>query len=225
MKKWGMGCLAVELLLVIAAVVAVALWRDADLHQPPPSGVSPSPLHSLTVAEPAPWAPYSRDEFGQKWSDDVTVELGHNGCDTRNDILARDLSDVVFKPGTRDCVVLSGWFVDPFSGETVSFQRGQDTSPLVQIDHTVALFDAWTTGAQDWSADKRRDFANDPRNLMAVSGALNQQKSAANAADWLPPNRNFHCDYASRIVEVKHAYGLWVTPDEFDALEGALQTC
>ncbi|AJI79658.1 HNH endonuclease family protein [Corynebacterium singulare] len=182
-------------------------------------------LDSLEVKGRAPMTGYEREEFGQAWSDDVTVEFGHNGCDTRNDILRRDLDNLVIKDGTHDCVALSGTLQDPYSGQTIDFQRGADTSSAVQIDHVVALADAWQKGAQQWSPEQRRNFANDPRNLLAVDGPLNQQKGAGDAATWLPPNKAFRCQYAQRIVEVKAAYDIWVTDAEQEALRRQLLAC
>lgn len=184
-------------------------------------------LDSLEVKGRAPMTGYEREEFGQAWSDDVTVEFGHNGCDTRNDILRRDLDpeSLVLKEGTHDCVALAGTLHDPYSGQDIEFQRGAQTSRAVQIDHVVPLADAWQKGAQQWSLEKRRDFANDPRNLLAVDGPLNQQKGAGDAATWLPPNKGFRCEYARRIVEVKAAYEVWVTEAEKDALSRLLNAC
>ena len=102
---------------------------------------------------------------------------------------------------------------------------GEDTSALVQIDHVVALSDAWQKGAAGWTAVKRIEFANDPRNLQAVSGAVNQQKSDGDAATWLPPNKSYRCTYVSRQIEVKKSYGLWVTPAERDAMSRVLASC
>ena len=184
-------------------------------------------LDSLEVKGRAPKTGYEREEFGQAWSDDVTVEFGHNGCDTRNDILRRDLDpeSLVLKEGTHDCVALSGTLHDPYSGQDIEFQRGAQTSRAVQIDHVVPLADAWQKGAQQWSPEKRRDFANDARNLLAVDGPLNQQTGAGDAATWLPPNKGFRCEYARRIVEVKAAYEIWVTAAEKDALRRLLNAC
>uniref|UniRef100_UPI003D947B10 HNH endonuclease family protein n=1 Tax=Gordonia sp. B7-2 TaxID=3420932 RepID=UPI003D947B10 len=198
-----------------------------------PPGVSPSipptspvlrRLDALVVKGRAPRTGYSRTKFGQAWSDDVSVAEGHNGCDTRNDILRRDLRDIRLKPGTRDCVVLSGTLVDPYTGTTIHFVRGPQ-SARVQIDHVVALSDAWQKGAQQWTPDKRRDFANDPRNLRAVSGAANQRKGDGDTATWLPPNKAFRCTYVSDQVTVKYTYGLWVTAAEKDAMRRVLSTC
>lgn len=181
-------------------------------------------LEGLPI-QPADYtAPYRRDAFGQRWSDDVTVEFGHNGCDTRNDILRRDLRDVIVKPNTHDCVALSGTLDDPYTGATIAFQRGQDTSPMIQIDHIVALANAWATGAQQWDDQTRRNFANDPRNLLAVDGPTNISKSAGDATQWLPPNEAFICDFAHAQINIKRTYGLWVTQAEHDALAHAIDT-
>ncbi|MCF4007507.1 DUF1524 domain-containing protein [Corynebacterium uropygiale] len=182
-------------------------------------------LEELEVKGRAPKTGYDRALFGQAWSDDVTVEFGHNGCDTRNDILRRDLHDLVLKPGTRDCVVLSGVLEDPYTGASIPFTRGKATSSRVQIDHVVALSDAWQKGAQQLSVEQRRDLANDPRNLLAVDGPTNQAKRDGDAATWLPPNKAFRCAYAARQIDVKWTYGLWVTEAEKAALSQQLQRC
>ncbi len=182
-------------------------------------------LNTLAVKGRAPKTGYDRDLFGQAWSDDVTVDGGHNGCDTRNDILRRDLTDITLKPGSNGCAVLSGTLDDPYTGTTIRFVRGQGTSSAVQIDHVVALSDAWQKGAQQLSPQQRVDFANDPRNLQAVDGPTNQKKGAGDAATWLPPNKGYRCTYVSRQVEVKAAYRLWVTWAEKDAIIRVLSSC
>ena len=182
-------------------------------------------LESLRVAGRAPRTGYDRDLFGQAWSDDVTVEFGHNGCDTRNDILRRDLVDLEIKEGTHGCLVLSGTLHDPYSGETIDFVRGQSTSSQVQIDHVVALSDAWQKGAQQWDEEKRENFANDPRNLKAVKGSLNQQKGAGDAATWLPPQRGYRCEYGRKNIDTEAEYGVWVTEAEKEALKANLDRC
>jgi len=174
----------------------------------------------LEVKGRAPKTGYSRDQFGVSWTD-----TDRNGCDQRNDVLDRDLTGVVHKPGTRDCVVLSGSLADPYSGRTIAFQRGQTTSSAVQVDHVVALSDSWQKGAAQWSADTREQFANDFRNLLAVDGPLNGQKSDGDTATWLPPNKAFRCEYVARQVGVKLAYGLWVTQAEQTAMVDVLSTC
>ena len=183
-----------------------------------PEGAAQSTLDSLAVQGRAPKTGYSRSQFGDAWSDDVSVPNGHNGCDTRNDVLRQQLRDVAVKPGTNECVVLTGVLDEPYSGTTVEFHRGPDTSDQVQIDHLVALSDAWQTGAQQWDEAKRQNFANDPMNLQATLGWINHEKGDSDAASWLPPNKTYRCTYVSRIVAVKAAYGLWVTQAEHDAI-------
>lgn len=174
----------------------------------------------LPVKGRAPKTGYDRDLYGQAWKD-----VDRNGCDTRNDILRRDLTDQALKDGTNGCVVLTGMLQDPYSAKAISFVRGQDTSSAVQIDHVVALSDSWQKGAQQWDVAKRESFANDPLNLLAVDGPLNMQKGDGDTATWLPPNKSFRCDYVARQVGVKYTYGLWVTQAEQDAMVGVLSTC
>lgn len=183
-------------------------------------GTALEQLQTLEVKGRAPKTGYSRDQFGDGW-----VDTDRNGCDTRNDVLARDLVDVAFKTGTRDCVVLTGSLADPYSGDDIAFTRGEGTSEAVQIDHVVALSNAWQTGAQQWDPAKRTEFANDDLELLAVDGPLNSQKGDGDAATWLPPNAGFRCTYVARQVAVKAEYGLWVTPAERDAILRVLQNC
>ncbi|MGP5294720.1 HNH endonuclease family protein [Corynebacterium casei] len=259
--------IAVQILILLAIIIGVAFYNDADSRDAQPTSVetfteSPSAttassepttdspdtlappatqsastsqpgtsdlyteaLEDLRVAGRAPKTGYERELFGQAWSDDVTVEFGHNGCDTRNDILRRDLVNAEIKEDTYGCVVLTGTLHDPYSGETIDFVRGQSTSSEVQIDHIVALSDAWQKGAQQWDEETRRNFANDPRNLRAVKGRLNSQKGAGDAATWLPPQRGHRCEYARDIIDVKSEYGLSVTAAEKEALHTQLETC
>ncbi|MBD5785071.1 DUF1524 domain-containing protein [Cellulosimicrobium terreum] len=184
------------------------------------AGTALAYLADLDVKGRAPKTGYERDDYGQAWAD-----VDRNGCDTRNDILRRDLDDITVKAGTRGCVVLTGDFDDPYGGRSIAFQRGQGTSEEVQIDHVVALSDSWQKGAQQWDDAKREKFANDPLNLLASDGPLNQQKGDGDAATWLPPNTSFRCDYVARQVAVKSTYGLWVTSAERDAIERVLVTC
>ena len=138
---------------------------------------------------------------GAPWTD-----VDHNGCDTRDDILTRDLAGARYDPG---CVVDSGILHDPCTGRSIAFQRAGD---LVDIDHVVALGDAWVTGASTWDAGERVRFANDPANLLAVDASSNRQKGDGDAATWLPSNKAFRCGYAARQVGVKHEYALWSPP-------------
>lgn len=190
-----------------------------------PSRDALSLLDSLRVAGRAPKTGYDRDKFGPAWTDDVSVPFGHNGCDTRNDILKRDLHELTYKPNTRDCIVATGTLDDDYTNKTIHFVRGQGTSDDVQVDHIVALSDAWQKGAQKLSDDRRRDLANDPLNLQAVDGPTNQSKGDSDAATWLPPNKNYRCAYLTRQIQVKSVYELWVTEAEKDAMARELSGC
>jgi Protein of unknown function (DUF1524)/Excalibur calcium-binding domain len=177
-------------------------------------------LAAVAVKGRAPKAGYDRDRFGPAWSD-----VDRNGCDTRNDILRRDLDDVVLRAGTSGCLVLQGTLRDPYTGRTVSFVRGAQSSASVQVDHVVALSDAWQKGAQAWDAARRETFANDPLNLLAVDGPTNVAKGDGDAASWLPPDRGYRCAYVARQVAVKDNYGLWMTPAEKGAVQRVLAGC
>jgi hypothetical protein len=187
---------------------------------PLPTGDAATALSTLPVKGRAPKTGYDREQFGQSWRD-----IDRNGCDQRNDVLARDLTDVAFRPDTQSCVVQTGQLADPYSGRRVPFQRGQDTSDDVQIDHVVALSNAWQTGAQQLDPDTRERLANDPLNLMATEGAVNRAKSDSDAATWLPPASDFRCTYVARQVAVKAKYQLWVTAAERDAIARVLSDC
>ncbi|WP_314326538.1 HNH endonuclease family protein [Paenarthrobacter ilicis] len=176
-------------------------------------------LAKLDVKGRTPSSDYDRAAFGQAWAD-----VDRNGCDTRNDILRRDLSGVQFTEGSL-CRVASGDFAEPYTGVAVSFRRGQETSAAVQIDHVVALADAWQKGAQQLTAQQRQMLANDPLNLVAADGPANQKKGAGDAATWLPANKNFRCHYVARQISVKSAYKLWVTAAEKEAMGRVLASC
>jgi hypothetical protein len=177
-------------------------------------------LETLPVKGRAPKTGYTRAQFGPTWAD-----VDRNGCDTRNDILKRDLTSVVFKVKTRDCVVESGILVDRYSGETINFVRGNISSMEVQIDHVVALSNAWQTGAFKLTADQRKALANDPLNLFAVQGRLNSQKGDGDAATWLPPLKSFRCSYVAQQIAVKAKYSLWVVAPEKSAMAAILAKC
>lgn len=172
-------------------------------------------LRTLAVKGRAPKTGYSRSQFGNGWQKNA-------GCDTRNIILARDLVDEVV---SEDCKILLGTLHDPYTGKTIQFTRGAGASDDVQIDHVVALSNAWQTGAQQLVFAKRQSLANDPLNLLAVDGPANQQKSDGDAATWLPSNKAFRCQYVMRQVSVKTKYSLWVTSPEKQAIERVLSSC
>ena len=173
-------------------------------------------LSQLEVKGRAPKTGYTRKQFGDDWG---VID----GCSVREAVLARDLTNVTMDP--EKCRVQSGVLQDPYTDETITFQRGATTSQAVQIDHVVALSDAWQKGAQQLSADERVNFANDPLNLLAVNGPANQQKSDGDAATWLPPNKAFRCQYVARQVAVKKKYRLWVAEAEKSAIERTLASC
>lgn len=177
----------------------------------------PGSAAGLRVAPAGPITGYSRAQFGPAWAD-----VDHNGCDTRDDILARDLS-LVQRHGA--CEVVTGRLLDPYTGRIIAFRRGIRTSGAVQIDHVVALGNAWQTGAASWSAAKRERFANDPRNLLAVDGPSNEAKGDRSAAVWLPANPEGRCIYVLTQIRVKRAYGLWTTPAEYAALAHWQRSC
>jgi hypothetical protein len=161
---------------------------------------------------------YAREQFGEGW-----VDVNRNGCDTRDDILRRDLTLRRVRPGTRGCVVTRGALADPYTRRLIRYVRGARSE--VDIDHVVALGDAWQKGAQRWPFAKRVALANDPLNLLAVSASANRQKGDADAATWLPANTSFRCAYVARQVEVKRKYGLSVTPAERNAMLRVLRSC
>lgn len=221
-------------LLLVALLVVIGCAAPAPTTAPPaaspttppapppattaPPAVSPAlqALRRLPVRPSAPYKGYRRDLFGPVWFD-----VDGNGCDTRNEVLRRDLT------GKRQswCWVYAGTLRDPYSGRTVSFERGWKTSGLVEIDHVVSLFSAWQTGARGWPPRRRLRFANDLGNLLAVSRASNQDKDWFGADRWLPPDKAFRCAYVARQVAVKRRWGLWVLPKERPAMERVLHGC
>jgi hypothetical protein len=186
----------------------------------PAKGTALAALAKLPVKGRAPKTGYSRAAFGQAWAD-----VDRNGCDTRNDILRRDLDHYYLKAGTHGCLVLKGTLHDPYTGKTLGFVRGTTTSSQVQIDHVVALSDAWQKGAQQLGAGMREKFANDPLNLLAGYGPTNAAKGGGDAATWLPPNKSYRCAYVARQVAVKAKYNLWVTAAEQAAIARILGAC
>jgi hypothetical protein len=204
--------------LIGALVVGFTPSATTAAEQQP--GLATAVLETLAVKGRAPKTGYTRAQFGQAWAD-----VDRNGCDTRNDMLKRDLTAITYKAGTRNCVVASGVLVDRYSGETINFLRGNITSMEVQIDHVVALSNAWQTGAFKLSAEQRKALANDPMNLFAVKGRLNSQKGDGDAATWLPPLKNFRCTYIAQQIAVKAKYSLWVVAPEKAAMSAILAKC
>ena len=184
--------------------------------KPPAAGTALAAVAKLTVKGRAPKTGYTRAQFGQAWYD-----TDHNGCDTRNDILRRDLKS---KQMQNACKVMAGTLApDPYSGKSIRFVYGGASE--VDIDHLVALSDAWQKGAATWAAGKRLALANDPLNLLAVDSSTNRSKGDGDAATWLPPNKAYRCTYVAKQVAVKGKYGLWVTSAERDAMVRVLTAC
>lgn len=209
--------------LIVAAVAAIPLSNtvlelptlDSLIFQDAASNALDAELESLPVKGRAPKTNYERSEFGNGWE---TVL----GCTMRNKVLARDLRNSIVDD---DCKVISGELQDPYTGKLIHFTKGATTSDDVQIDHVVALSNAWQTGAQQLVYEERVRFANDSLNLLAVDGAANEQKSDGDAASWLPPNKAFRCTYVKRQIAVKKKYNLWITPAERDAMVRVLSRC
>ncbi|MGW6420856.1 HNH endonuclease family protein [Streptomyces sp. NPDC055055] len=217
-------------LLAVTALAAAALVSTAcspgDAGRPEPGGGSGgkpaargtalAAVDTLTVKGRAPKTGYEREKFGRAW-----VDVDGNGCGTRDDILKRDLTGVRFTDG--HCKVASGTLAkDPYTGASIAYARGRSK---VDVDHVVALSDAWQKGAQKWDGETRRRFANDPLNLLAVDASTNRRKSDGDAATWLPPNGAYRCTYVARQIAVKKKYGVWVTKGERDAMKRVLTAC
>jgi hypothetical protein len=211
--------------LALLAGAGVETWQQhAQPQQPPapatqqaPGGPATQALGNLAVKGRAPKTGYTREQFGNGWED-------QGDCDTRNKVLQRDLTNAQVR-STTDCTVLSGNLHDPYTAKDIHFTRGSSTSSAIQIDHVVALSDAWQTGAQQLSTTTRKQLANDPLELLAVDGPTNEAKGDGDAATWLPSNKAFRCAYVARQVAVKAKYQLWVTPAEHDAIQNILGTC
>ncbi|MES9521805.1 HNH endonuclease family protein [Streptomyces capoamus] len=210
---------AVAAVTVLVAVAGCKDGRNAGTSGPERTGRGGPALAaagSLTVKGRAPKTGYSRDRFGTAWAD-----TDSNSCDTRDDILKRDLKHVRFTGGT--CKVSYGLLEsDPYSGKEITYRRGRSQ---VDIDHVVALSDAWQKGAKYWDFSKRIALANDPLNLLAVDAGTNRGKGDGDAATWLPPNKGYRCTYVAAQVAVKKKYGLWVTAAEQAAMKKVLAAC
>jgi hypothetical protein len=215
------------LLIGVLAALALLTGGCAELEQSSaPTGdatataaeSATAQLASLRVAGRAPMTGYDRDRFGQAW-----LDADRNGCDTRNDMLRRDLQSITVKAGTHGCVVLAGVLVDPYTRMRIDFVR--DESYSVDIDHVVALGNAWASGAWKLDVRRRAALANDPLNLLAVDAGANRSKADSDAASWLPPNKAYRCAYVARQIAVKTKYRLAVTPSEKAQIARQLATC
>jgi hypothetical protein len=206
--------------LVVFVSAAILISKDSWHAQvapvtTQPSGSAASLLATIPIKGRAPKTGYTRAQFGDGWTTT-------RGCDTREIILHRDMQNPTVSDG---CKVVSGTLSDPYTGKTIDFKRGASTSAAVQIDHVVAISDAWQKGAQQLTKERRIELANDPLELLAVDGPANQAKGDGDAATWLPPNKAFRCQYVARQVAVKSKYSLWVTQAEHDAINAVLSSC
>lgn len=172
-------------------------------------------LERLEVKGRAPKTNYSREEFYGSWP---TVD----GCNLRQKIIKREFGDSAVLDG---CNVVAGEFDEAYTGEHKVFKTKEEISKGIQIDHVVALSDAWQKGAQYMDKAVRYEMATDPLNLLAVDAKANQGKSDGDAATWLPKNKKFRCQYVARQVSVKYKYKLWVTEAEKNAIHDILMTC
>jgi hypothetical protein len=233
------SAVAVLVAVLVALTGCTFEWQIEDAAEPPiapvgqgdvPAGTldpaaASAALAGLQVAEKTSLDGYERGcgegegcAFGPAWAD-----VDRNGCDQRNDVLHRDLTDVEVREGTQGCVVIAGVLDDPYTGETVEFVKAEAAE--VPIDHVVPLAAAWVQGAAEWPAEQRQAFANDLTNLIATTRSTNSAKGDSTADEWTPPAKDYGCSYATVVVTVKSAYALAVTPAESDALRSLLATC
>lgn len=217
LRRRRLVSVAIILIAIATAFLASASYQalTTDATKSTSDVIALQELKKLSVKGRAPRTDYTREQFGDGWATKL-------GCDTRNIILNRDMVDVIVD---EDCNVTQGILHDPYTGKTINFTRGSSSSGEVQIDHVVALSDAWQKGAQLLTKDERIELANDPLELLAVDGNANQQKSDGDAATWLPRNKPFRCQYVARQVAVKLKYDLWVTQAEYDAISRVLLSC
>jgi hypothetical protein len=219
--------------VVLAVVVAVQTVTAADRSPFIAEADIPTVAPGVDVLAGIPMLPvrirshdYRRDAFGDSWTDDNSAPGGHNGCDTRNDILNRDLIDKTYVSIKRcPTAVATGTLHDPYTNDTVAFMRGAQVGAAVQIDHIVPLALAWDLGARSWPADMRLRFANDPANLLAVEGQANQDKGDKEPAVWMPPNFAFRCQYAMQFIAVLRGYALPIDAPSAATLRQASDTC
>ncbi|MER6531274.1 HNH endonuclease family protein [Streptomyces sp. NPDC001508] len=212
----GGAATAAVVMLAVAGCTELQTDGSSGAENTGGGGAALAAAKSLTVKGRAPKTGYARDRFGTAWAD-----TDSNSCDTRDDILQRDLKDVKFTDG--DCKVSYGLLEpDPYSGKDITYRRGRSQ---VDIDHIVALSDAWQKGAKYWDAGKRIALANDPLNLIAVDASTNRGKGDGDTATWLPPDKSYRCAYVAAQVAVKKKYGLWVTASEQAAMKKVLVAC
>jgi hypothetical protein len=222
--------------LLVSVLLLGTACTSIEPEQAEPAGTSASLIRAeLTKVKVVASRPkvkgYGREcgkagacSFGQAWSDNHAGPGGHDGCDTRNNVLAKQLTEVTYKSGAKQCVVMSGQLLDPYTGRTISFRKA--AAGKVQIDHVYPLARAWDLGASTWPEQRRTDFANDlTDNLLAVDGPTNASKSDHGPGEWLPLNKAFRCTYVARYLRVAAKYKLPITRDDQLAAQTLAPTC
>ena len=220
------SAVTVESIATTTETTTTAVSETPATEAPPVETSATVVTSSFLIGDYAEDGTYDRDLFGAAWAD-----VDSNGCDTRNDILTRDIVNAAINP---DCKVQSGSAVDPYTGLTLDFVRGQGTSNLVPIDHIVALGDAWYAGASNWTPEQRASFANDPQNLTATTQVFNSWKSDKTPSEMLDNEQQLDkhdvdftgkCFYATEYTAVVAKYELPVRQIDADALSVMLATC
>ena len=211
----ALGALAGWIIINPASYQPEIIAADPVAVDPQDGTLAINVLETLAIKGRAPKTGYARTEFYQAWP-------AIDGCNLRQRIIKREVGDSARLDG---CDVIAGTFVEAYTGETRTYNSKAEFSKNIQIDHIVALSDAWQKGAQQLSADERYQLATDPLNLIAADASANQQKSDGDAATWLPKNKPFRCAYVARQISVKKKYSLWVTQAEHDAMKNILSTC
>lgn len=184
--------------------------------------------------------------FGPRWSDDYSGPLGHNGCDTRNDVLAQQLNNVEYKGGSG-CVVTYGTYTEPYFGTEEEFVKGEPRATQDEVDHVLPLALAWDLGMHTKDLDSRIELANDAEyNLIVTTNAANAGgndingnkqydaslgeypgKSDMAAYEWLPylTDTGRACDFSARYVLTADRYGLPVLEADKRAITEAFSRC
>jgi uncharacterized protein DUF1524 len=218
--------------VVLAVVVAVQVTSNRNADRFVAAAGVPSVAVGVDILDGIPEIPtrlrgndYRRAAFGDAWTDDNSAPGGYNGCDTRNDILDRDLLDKTFVAIKRCPTAVATGLHDPYTNAVIVFARGNQVGAAVQIDHIVPLALAWDLGARNWPDETRIRFANDPANLLAVDGQANQDKGDGEPARWMPPNHAFWCQYAVQFAAVLRGYGLAIDVPSAAVLRDAAATC
>ncbi len=179
-------------------------------------GVLEEKVSSLKVRRNEKSIPeYSRDSLPTDWKD-----LDGNGCNTREDILKKYTSEYT---GRFDgCKIKSGKFYDYYNGKFLRYDKSVDTGGGIQIDHIVAIGNAWISGGYKWGKDEWISYINDEEVLIPTSSKTNREKSDKDITEWKPANNSYLCTYAEKQVEIKDKYKLTVTEKEKAELKSIL---